>query len=191
MLDLTPFQFTQLDDGRVKAAPFETKLQEEAMAERFQLTHRDGWHVIIAVPKLSNGERQVWQLECSASAPQVLNGLNGRQRIGIELLPSGELVMELMQSHMDSWQPPLRPTRRKVSEDELDAGAQRSVEGCLVALGARFGTKEHLVGDAGKHRGYPCAVFPRKEPQIAAVAFALVRVLPLHYENERRIAAGA
>ena len=186
MLDLTPFSLTRLSATKTTAASFETKEKLHADVERFLLTHEEGWTMTVGVLLLSNGDRQVLALECSKGAPPVLHGLAGRQRIGLSPEEGGDLSMELMQSRLDSWEPPLRPSKRKVDEEELDAGAGRSVREALESMGARFGTKQELLGESGRHRSFLYATFHPSAMEIPAVAYVLVRVLPLYHAHRSR-----
>jgi hypothetical protein len=72
----------------------------------------------------------------------------------------------------------LHPTR---SESDLDEGARLPVFDELRKLGALVGTKQELIGDEKKTLLNLCARFPRENLWVPIVAYALTRILPMHW----------
>ena len=147
----------------------------------YSLLTNYGWSMRVAHLTWETGEREVRALDCDSKAHR-MHDICNRLRMSVSGVESSPALswMELSQARLVSEDDPIRTTKRKATSAELLEGAggippQRELE----KLGARFGTREELLGDTGRRRSYLCITFPRSDTVIPAVAFALTRVLPV------------
>ena len=70
---------------------------------------------------------------------------------------------------------------------ELSEEIGVNIVNALVSVGARqVGTKEQVLGARHNRRTYWCAVFADEHPHVPAVAFLLMRIVPVHLELSTR-----
>jgi len=147
----------------------------------YSLLTNYGWTMQLAYLHWENGEREVRALNCNSTEHRMHDMCN-RLRMSVSEVDSGsnQAWMELSQARLVSRSDPIRTTKKKATEGEFLEGApgippRRELE----KLGAKLGTRNELLGDAGKRRSYLCTVFPSEDIVVPAVAFVLARTLPV------------
>lgn len=127
-----------------------------------------------------NGERDIRTLEVLKefnTFGRLVHGL----RLAIQPVPGGhqELYAELRQAlPKDAFDKheTLHPT---TSEVDLDQGAGLSVFEELKKVGVQVGTKQELLGEAGKRGPYLCIRFQKDNLWAPVIAYITTRVLPI------------
>ena len=123
----------------------------------------------------SNGERDVRILEAS-NVCRALRRLEHGLRQGVHANGRRDWV-ELSQARLknEEWSNTFKANRA-----ELDAGAGLGASRLLSKFGATaVGTKERILSDRGRKRGYLCAVFKKNSIEVPITAYLLTRVLPI------------
>jgi len=147
----------------------------------YSLLTNYGWTMKLAYLHWESGEREVRALDCNSTEHRMHDMCN-RLRMSVsdvEHLP-GIAWMELSQARLVSRVDPVRTTKKKATSIELLEGAGGIVPGReFERLGAGFGTRQELMGENGRRRGYLCTTFPMNDTVVPAVAFVLARVLPV------------
>jgi hypothetical protein len=126
-----------------------------------------------------NGERSVMLLD-RMNPPSKFDGLVRRLRMSVTPIDAHEAVVELSVARFNQ---PNRPSL--VQADVRKVGSEIGVDiiQSLTSAGARqVGTKEQVLGVQHNRRGYWCAVFADTNPHVPAVAFLLLRIIPVHLE---------
>jgi len=159
---------------------------EESMASGYSYTllTNFGWKMRLAYLRWETGEREMRALDCNSTEHRMHDMCN-RLRMSISPVEVNlnHAWMELSQARLIADSDPIRTTKKKATPIELLEGAGGiSAERELEKLGARFGTREQLLGDTGRRRGYICTVFPDGDVTVPPTAFALVRVLPVWHQ---------
>ena len=146
-----------------------------AEAQIFNAEVPDGGILEITYLVWSNGERDVRILE-ARNTSRALRRLEHGLRLGIHTIKHRDWI-ELGQARMKS---PAWAGKFKATRSQLDEGAKVPVVEVLEGYGAdAIGTKEQLLGDSSKKRGYLCAVFKRSSYEVPVAAYMLTRVLPI------------
>jgi len=153
----------------------------EASGTEYSVLTNYGWTMQLAYLHWENGEREVRALNCNSTEHRMHDMCN-RLRMSVSEVgfnPS-QAWMELSQARLASRSGPIRTTKKKATEVEFLEGAEgipprRELE----KLGAKLGTRNELLGDAGKRRSYLCTVFPSEDIVVPVVAFILARTLPI------------
>lgn len=156
-------------------------VESVATGVEYEMLTNYGWTMRLAYLRWESGEREVRAIDCNSTEHRMHDMCN-RLRMSVSEVDSspGLSWMELSQACLLSEAQPIRTTKEKASAIELLEGA-----GGIIArrefekLGARFGTKEQVLGDTGRRRSYLCTVFPENDLVVPPVAFTLTRVLPV------------
>ena len=152
-----------------------------ASGHSYSLLTNYGWTMRIAYLHWESGEREMRAVDCDAKTHRMHDMCN-RLRMSVSLTDGNVSLawMELSQARLVSESDPIRTTKKKASPGELLEGAGGiSPEREFGKLGAKFGTREKVLGDPSRRRGYLCTVFPTDNIVVPAVAFTLARVLPV------------
>jgi len=152
-----------------------------ASGQSYCLMTNFGWKMRLACLQWESGEREMRALDCDARAHRMHDMCN-RLRMSVYAVDGspGFSWMELSQARLIAETDPIRTTKKKASEAEIMEGAGGiAPRAAFARIGAKFGTREELLGDTGRRRSYLCALFPIESAAVPAVAFTLSRVLPV------------
>ena len=136
----------------------------------------DGGVLEIGLTSWDNGDRDV-RCFSRLAGPLGYDRLVHGARLGVAEKRPHEWDCELgiLKYHTDR-----PPTVVKAGLDDLDRVMGASAEDFLISLGATaVGTKEALLGDTGRRRGYLVMKSPEGHPAPPLAAYVLTRVLPL------------
>ena len=136
----------------------------------------DGGVLEIGLTFWKNGDQDV-RCFSRLAGPLGYDRLVHGARLGVAEKRSNEWDCELgiLKYHSDR-----PPTVVKAGMDDLDGVLGASAEELLTSLGATaVGTKESVLGDAGRRRGYLVMTAPEGHPAPPLAAYVLTRVLPL------------
>jgi hypothetical protein len=152
-----------------------------AGAFQYSLLTNYGWTMRLAYLHWENGEREMRALDCNSTEHRMHDMCN-RLRMSISAVDgnAGLAWMELSQARLIDAGDPIRTTKKLASEAEFMEGAGGiAPRSAFVRLGARFGTRQEVMADGSRRRGYLCVAFPHDDAVVPAVAFILARVLPV------------
>ena len=156
-------------------------IESVATGSEYSLLTNYGWTMRLAYLYWENGEREMRALDCN-STDHRMHDMCNRLRMSVSEVENnpGLAWMELSQARLKSESEPIRTTKKKASAIEFLEGAGGIVPGReFERLGAGFGTRQELMGENGRRRGYLCTTFPMNDTVVPAVAFVLARVLPV------------
>ena len=154
-------------------------VESVATGPGYSLLTNYGWTMRLAYLHWENGEREMRALDCNSTEHRMHEVCN-RLRISVSEVERHPALswMELMQAYVETGSH--RPKKRKATEIQLPEGAGGlAPKPELEKLGARFGSREKVLGDTDRRRGYLCAAFPTEDQVVPAVAFTIARVLPV------------
>ena len=178
-----PFSIEEAGKQTIEAQPV-VGSKEFVEADMFRVAHREGWSLDLALSSFSGGQRDVRCLGYSDGTPLPLHRLSHGLRMSLYDTEAGEAFAELSQAKVKRMEPPYHSNLCKADEHELDVGAGCSVRNCLEALGAEFGSREEVLKDSSRRRGYCCVKMNRHDLETAISAYVLTRVLPLNKLSE-------
>lgn len=136
----------------------------------------DGGILEVGLTSWEHGDRDVRCFKRLAG-PIMYDRLVHGARLGVAGKRDGEWDTELgiLRFHDDR-----HPTVVKAAWEDLDTVLAGSAQQFLLDRGAsRVGTKETVIGDTGKRRGYLMMVSPAHDSVPPILAYTLTRVLPL------------
>ncbi|MEQ6916039.1 hypothetical protein [Halomonas aquatica] len=164
---------------RIQASKIGSREQMGANAHRYSVAHRDGWQASIGVMDFADSQ-DVRCLEVGKGAPEAVYRLLHGLRMSISDGPSaGEQWVELSQARIDPEVVPPWSNLKKATSSQLDDGADADVEDVVIEAGGESGTREDLLGDESRRRGYLCCVFRQGELLPPVTSYVLTRLLPL------------
>jgi len=123
--------------------------------------------------------KEAGQVQCvnRNRSPQIWDDVVNRLRIGMQMLPDGEWMMELRCAVRPNGG---RATRNVISTADYEQKTCIRIEALLKELGAKaVGTRAELFEDKGKNRNYPAATFLPGDSLIPAAAWVLTTLVPL------------
>lgn len=136
----------------------------------------DGGVLEIGLTSWENGDRDI-RCFSRLAGPLGYDRLVHGARLGVAEKRPNEWDCELgvLKYHADR-----PPTVVKAAMGDLDRVLGARAEELLTSLGATaVGTKEAVLGDAGRRRGYVVMTAPEGDPAPPLAAYVLTRVLPL------------
>lgn len=143
-------------------------------ARLYELRGPDGVHLTLRDALWINGERDITTYERHQS-PERFDTLVGRLRLSVLSHEPGSYV-ELQQARRRG----SRAQTFRVDLDELDSAAGVDCTSLLIAAGATaVGSREDLLRDDGRRRGYLAATFADASTLVPVVAYVLTRVAPI------------
>lgn len=164
---------------RIQASRIGSREQESVNAHRYSVAHRDGWQAWIGVIDFSDSQ-DVRCLEVGKGAPEAVYRLLHGLRMSISDGPSaGEQWVELSQARIDPEVVPPWSNLKKATSSQLDDGAGTDVADSLSDAGGEMGSREDLMGDETRRRGYLCCVFRQGESLPPVASYVLTRLLSL------------
>ena len=123
-----------------------------------------------------NGERSLMIID-RLNAPARFDGLVRRLRMTVQQSDQGLCVELSMARLAKSGRPSLMKADLTAFSEEINVDVSRS----LLSAGALLvGTKEDLLGVRHQRRQYWCAVFEVGQEHVPAVAFLLMRIIPVY-----------
>lgn len=173
--------FKIIDEGRawIHASRVGSQEQVGVFTHLFGAAHHDGWHAQVGVLEFDTG----WDVRClevSKGAPEAVYRLLHGLRMSLYDGPSsGERWAELSQARIDPEVVPPWSNLKKASQEQLDDGAGIDVDAVLAEAGGEVGTRERMLDDESRRRGYLCCVFPCSSSLPAVASYVLTRILPL------------
>jgi hypothetical protein len=159
LLTIAPFEISHHGEQALEMSPVSGP-RELATAQTFRVRHQDGWSLDLALTRFSDGSMDVRCLDYSDGTPLPLHRLTHGLRMSVISGDSQESFVELSQARIKTLEPPFHSNLFKATESELDEGARCSVRKVLEEIDARAGTRENVLGDTSRRRGYFCAAFP-------------------------------
>jgi hypothetical protein len=149
---------------------------QAGVAAAAEIRTPDGGILEVALTGWENGDRDVRCFKRLAG-PIMYDRLVHGARLGVASKRPGQWDTELgiLRFHDDR-----QPTMVRAAWDDLDKVLNADARQLLLDHGATgAGTKEAVIGDTGKRRGYLMMVSPADDPTPPLVAYTLTRVLPL------------
>ncbi len=153
-----------------------TGVQQSGIATPCEVHTPDGGILEVALTSWERGERDVRCFN-RLDGPIMYDRLVHGARLGVASKRAGVWDTELgiLRFHDDR-----QPTVVKAGWNDLDQVLGADAHALLLSHGATAaGTKEALIDDAGRRRGYLMMLSPADEPTPPLVAYVLTRVLPL------------
>ena len=182
VVTIDPFEISFVGEQTLEMSPVSGS-RELVTAKIFRVCHRDAWSLDLALTPFSNGSVDVRCLDYSDGTPLPLHRLTHGLRMSVMKGEGEESFVELSQARIKTHEPPFHSNLFKATERELDDGARLSVRKELEKLGARAGTREKVLGDPSRRRGYFCAAYQADDDLPAIASYVLSRILPLHHES--------
>ncbi len=178
-MEISKVEITDAGNTRILASKIGSREQVSVDAHRYAVIHRDGLKAFIGV--IDFGESQdVRCLEVGKGAPEAVYRLLHGLRMSISDGPSaGEQWVELSQARIDPEVVPPWSNLKKATSSQLDDGAGTAVNDVLSDAGGEMGSREDLMGDETRRRGYLCCVFRQGESLPPVASYVLTRLLPL------------
>ena len=122
-----------------------------------------------------NGERSLMIVD-RLDSPVRFDGLVRRLRMTVQQSDQGLCVELSMARLVKNGRPSLMRADLTAFSDEINVDVSRS----LLSAGALLvGTKEELLGVHHQRRHYWCAIFDAEQEHVPAVAFLLMRIIPV------------
>jgi hypothetical protein len=167
--------FTLRDTGERRPLKGETTagVASSGMATVFEVSG-EAFRVEVGLISWLTGDQDV-QMLGRIAGDEPLDGLTRRLRISIK--DHGDLKwLELEQARIDSvgW-----IHSYKATLNQLDEGAGVSTVDVISRLGGEVGSREDLLGDAGRRRSWMCAAFPKDATLVPVAAFTISRIAPV------------
>lgn len=163
------------DSVRISGETF-TAGTQEGTARAYSVSIPDGGILEVAATHWDSGDRDVravTRLAGPVTYDRLLKGL----RLGIASAPNGGYFCELgiTQHHADR-----QPTVVKADASDLKLMLGSDIGEMFKTLGATaYGTREVIIDDTSRRRGYLGVTFPQAALDVPIAAFVLTRVLPL------------
>lgn len=160
---------------RISGETFTAGMQD-GTARAYSVSVPDGGILEVAATHWDSGDRDVrtvTRLAGPAAYDRLVKGL----RLGISAAPSREYFCELgiTQNHEDR-----QPTVVKADAADLKMMLGSDVGEMFKTLGATaYGTREVVIDDTSRRRGYLGVTFPQTAVDVPIAAYVLTRVLPL------------
>ena len=178
-LNIAGLEISRIDDDVIDAQPIRGGDKRSVRAQRYAFGHSDGWRLIVADVKFPDGQRDIRCIEYDGPLPPALSRLIRGLRLGINSNEVARQYIELSQARLKSAENPSDSSAVKVTAAEFDEGAGCAAIKSLELSGATVNTREKLLEDASRRRGYLCATWPGDSAEVPLLAYAAARVLPL------------
>jgi hypothetical protein len=165
-------------EERAQTGPTPSEEDADGMARLYRVQGPDGLLLELGDISWENGERSLMVLD-RVHAPARFDGLVGRLRMTVQSVVEG-LCVELSAAGFSGTD---RPSLRKADVPAMSWQIGIDIVDALSSVGATaVGTKEEVLGVRHQRRDYWCVVFDEDALHVAAVAFLLMRILPVHLE---------
>ena len=178
-MEIGRVEITDAGTRRIQASRIGSRDQVSFNAQLFGAVHSDGWRALLGVLEFEDG----WDARClevGKGAPEAVYRLLHGLRMSISDGPSaGEQWVELSQARIDPEVVPPWSNLKKATASQRDDGAATGVTNALSEAGGKMDSRENLLGDESRRRGYLCCVFPQGEPLPPVASYVLTRLLPL------------
>jgi hypothetical protein len=148
-------------------------------ARAYWVKGADGVDLELGDIRWDNGERSLAVLDRKTS-PQRFDGLVRRLRMTVQAVSGEKSIVELSGALLRQEH---HPSLLKVDVPAFSQEIGIDIAAELLAAGAdEVGTKAALLGVTHQKRGYWCALFPDANQHLPAIAFFLMRIVPVHLE---------
>lgn len=148
-------------------------------AHIYTMLHADDWSLTLAYTMFPEC-KDIRCLEYSVDTPDILHRLTHGLRMVVYYSPVMQKEwVELSQARVKNGACPLWSNLMRATHEQLMAGSGLDIRSALTDHDASYGTREKVLRDKNRRRGYFCAAFAPGNREAPLMAYAFTRVLPL------------